>query len=133
MLHLLAIFIIIGITIILKLITTTRYEKFTEMGFDLATNSIQYQRDLFTCVVKIYHAALYYKWSELCAILFLSGIRKIAIMRRLSESVYAFKKLNHRVINRRIGLNYEDYFFVLCFVSDHKLIFIYQRKLSTAH
>jgi len=51
-------------------------------------------------------------------------------MRMNSESVYVFKKLSHRVINR---LNYQDYFFFLCFVSDHKLIFIYQSKISTVH
>jgi len=55
------------ITIISKLITTTRYEKITQLGFDLTTNSIQYQTDLFTSVVKIYLSELYYKWSELGA------------------------------------------------------------------
>ena len=60
--------------------TTTRYEKITQMGFDLATDCIQCQIELFTSVVKIYHFELYYKWGALRAILFLSGIRKIAIM-----------------------------------------------------
>jgi hypothetical protein len=53
------------------------------MCFDLTTNSIQYQTELFTSVVKIYHFELYYKWGELRANLFLSGIRKSAIMRMI--------------------------------------------------
>jgi hypothetical protein len=56
------------------------------MGFDLTTNSIQYQTDLFTTIVKIYHSELYYKRSELHAILFLSWMSKMAIMRMKSES-----------------------------------------------
>jgi len=48
-------------------------------------------------------------------ILFLSGISKMAIMRMISDSAYIFKKLSHRVINRRIHLNYQDYFILLVF------------------
>jgi hypothetical protein len=62
------------------------YEKFTHMGFDLTTNSIQYQTDLLTTIVKLYHSGLYYKRSELHAILFSSGMSKMAIMRIISES-----------------------------------------------
>ena len=78
------------------------------MGFNLTTNSTQYRTDLFTSVDKIYQSEINYRYSELCAILFISGIRKMAIMRMISESVYIFKQLSHRVINRRIYLDYQD-------------------------
>jgi len=43
-------------------------------------------RLLLTTIVKLYHSELYYKRSELHANLFLSGMSKMAIMRRISES-----------------------------------------------